>query len=168
VTVEIGQHKDTMMRNGITISLPGHRPILIKHLIFDFNGTLANNGILMSGAAERLEELSKYAQLHVLTSDTFETARGQLDGLPLAVQIVKTGKEKAQFVTSIGARYCAVIGNGTNDMAMFKRAALSVAVVGPEGLSAPLLQKATLVVLDVVDALELFANPQKLVATLRA
>jgi soluble P-type ATPase len=50
---------------------------------------------------------------------------------------------------------------------MMEVAGLSVAVVGPEGAAGALLGAADVVTRDIVDALDLLANPLRLKATLR-
>ena len=60
------------------------------------------------------------------------------------------------------------IGNGRNDVAMFKAATLSIAVVGPEGAAAVAVRSADVVCLNIHDALDLLMNPLRLKATLRS
>jgi len=61
-----------------------------------------------------------------------------------------------------------VVGNGLNDAGLLRRAALGIAVLGPEGLSRLALLAAEVVVGSVVDALDLLLKPHRLRATLRA
>ena len=52
---------------------PGQNPIEEGHLVLDFNGTLAVDGVLVSGVAERLRELALTPNglaIHVVTADT--------------------------------------------------------------------------------------------------
>jgi hypothetical protein len=50
---------------------------------------------------------------------------------------------------------------------MLERAALGIAVLGPEGLALSCLQAADVVVPDILAALDLLLFPRRLVATLR-
>ena len=50
---------------------------------------------------------------------------------------------------------------------MLERAALGIAVLGPEGVAGITLQKADVVVPDIRSALELLLYPKRLIATLR-
>lgn len=59
------------------------------------------------------------------------------------------------------------VGNGANDARMLERAALGIAVLGPEGLALSCLQAADVVVPDILAALDLLLFPRRLVATLR-
>jgi soluble P-type ATPase len=60
-----------------------------------------------------------------------------------------------------------VIGNGANDELVPHAAALSVAVIGPEGASAVALRAADVVSVSAVDALDLLLEPRALSATQR-
>jgi len=153
--------------HGIEVAIPGRRRIRVRHLVLDFNGTLAVDGKLAQGVGARIRRLATAVEVLVLTADTFGTARRVLDGLPVTVHVVRNGAEKRRFVASLGSEGVAVVGNGANDVPMFKAARLGVAVCGAEGVSASLLQAATIVVGDIRDALDLFLKPQRLAATLR-
>jgi soluble P-type ATPase len=107
-------------------------------------------------------------RITVATADTFGRAREALAGLPLNIRTVECGEEKAEIVRALGAEQVVAVGNGSNDVAMFKAAGFSVAVLGPEGTAAGLLTVADLVTPDVHVALDLLLHPRRLKATLRA
>lgn len=136
-------------------------------LVLDFSGTLARDGELMPGVAQRLETLARSLRLVVLTADTFGRARAQLAGLPVEVRIVGCGQEKVEFVRGCRPAQVIAIGNGRNDVPMMRAAGLSIAVIGPEAAAAELVRRADMVVTDVRDALDLVINPLRLKATLR-
>jgi P-type E1-E2 ATPase len=152
---------------GIEVIVPGRRRVRIRHVVFDFNGTLAADGKLARGVRMRITRLATSVDVVVLTADTFGTARRALRGLPAEVHVVRNGAEKRRVVTRLGCEGVVAVGNGSNDVAMFKAAALGVAVLGAEGAAAELLRAAAIVVRDVNDALDLFLEPRRLVATLR-
>jgi P-type E1-E2 ATPase len=152
---------------GIEVVMPGRRRIRIRHVVFDFNGTLAADGKLVRGVGVRITRLASSAEVVVLTADTFGTARRALRDLPVQVRIVRNGAEKRRIVTGLGGESVAAIGNGSNDVAMFKAAALGIAVIGAEGAAAELLDAAAIAVRDINDALDLLLKPRRLVATLR-
>jgi soluble P-type ATPase len=102
-----------------------------------------------------------------MTADTFGTARDALAGLPVAVSLITTGEAKARLIEELAPETVVVIGNGANDVAMVRRAALGIAVIGPEGAAGELLQAAGIVVRDIGDALDLLDNPLCVKATLR-
>ncbi|HBE95209.1 MAG TPA: ATPase P [Desulfovibrio sp.] len=155
----------------IRLDIPGFKYLEIKHLILDYNGTLALDGELLPGVAEVLRELAASVTLHVLTADTQGNCRERLAGLPVIVSVVASGEPEDQaklaYAMDLGPRVCACVGNGMNDRLVFERCGLSVAVLGPEGLSVQALDEADLVVGDVLAALNLFLHPLRLKASLR-
>ena len=157
-----------MPPEGIVVAPPGRATLHLRDAVFDFNGTLAVGGALVPGVSVRLRELARTLELHVLTADTFGTAATALRDLPLTLHRIETGADKKQFVLGRHARGVVAVGNGQNDVAMLSVATLGVAVLGPEGLVPELLTHAAILVRDINDALDLLANPAKLVATLRA
>lgn len=140
----------------------------LRELVLDFNGTLATDGVLRGNVAQRVRALSEQLRVSVLTADTFGTAEKALASLPVRVFQIDTGHDKAEFVNKLGPKNVVVIGNGRNDLAMTRLAALSIAVIGREGAAGELLREADVVVHDVVDALDLLLKPLRLRATLRA
>lgn len=154
----------------LTIEIPGRPTLMLEHVVFDFNGTLACDGILYDGVAERLVVLAEKLQLHVVTGDTFGKAAEQLAGLPCKLTVLpSSGQSEAKlaYVESLGRDRTATIGNGFNDRLMLNSACLSIAVLQNEGLASASLMAADIVVRHIVDAIELFLNPLRLVATLR-
>ena len=154
-------------QSNITISIPGREPIRLTHLVLDFTGTLSKDGRLLPGVAVRLRRLARRLRIVVATADTFGTAAKALADLPVEVRFVKTGADKARIVRQLGPETVVAIGNGRNDVLMFKIAALSIAVIGPEGAASELVRLAHIIVQDVDNALYLLANPLGIVATLR-
>jgi len=59
------------------------------------------------------------------------------------------------------------IGNGNNDCSMLEKSELGILVIGKEGASTKALLKSNLVVTDIKDAINLFLNEKRLIATLR-
>ena len=154
-------------QRGIVLVRPGTRDVRLDHLVLDFNGTIAGGGKLLPGVASRLRALARRLEVVVLTADTFGTARPALAKLPVAVVAARDGRDKKRFVAALDGAAVAV-GNGVNDAAMFRQAALSIAIIGPEGAAGTAVAAATIVVRDVRDALDLLLDPRRLTATLRA
>ena len=152
---------------GIDVSLPARRISRLRHLVCDFTGTLSRDGRLLPGVATRLRKLARKVSVLVVTADTFETARQALAGLPVEVHLVRTGRDKARLVAENGPQTVAAIGNGQNDVAMFRKVKLGIAVIGPEGCAAELLAVADIAVRDVRDGLDLLLHPLRIKATLR-
>lgn len=154
----------------ITIDISGRKQLQIEHLVLDFNGTLAVNGILIDGVKERLQELSGKLNVHVVTADTFGTVTNQLKGIACQVKILekeRQDKQKKIYIKQLGKKRCAAIGNGYNDWQMLKHAALSIATIQAEGASQQSLKYAIMVCNSINHALDLLLNPNRLVATLR-
>ena len=153
---------------GIEVAIPGRlTPLHIKRVVLDFNGTLAADGRLARGVASRIRRLAVSVEVVVITADTFGTARRALRSLPVTVRVIHGGAEKRRFLEARGRASIAAVGNGINDVPMFRVAALGIAVCGVEGAAAELLQVATVLVADVNSALDLLLRPRRLVATLR-
>lgn len=154
----------------IDIDIPGAAPLALAHLVLDHNGTLALDGALLPGVADALRELAGALDIHVVTADTFGSAREALGDLPLRLVVLPPGQQdeaKRRHVEQLGAGHCVAIGNGRNDRLMLASAALGIAVVQWEGAAVQTLLAADVVAADIVAALELLLHPSRLVATLR-
>jgi len=151
---------------GIVVELPGG-PRIFTNLVLDFTGTLARDGILLDGVAERLTALAERLTVTVMTADTCGTAAEQLAGLPIELRFIRDGSEKASAVTAMDGPTVVAIGNGRNDVAMLEPAGLAVAVIGPEGAAGALVRVADVVVRDIRDGLDLLLRPLRCKATLR-
>jgi len=154
----------------IDVTIPGYGRLALEHLVCDYNGTLARDGVLLDGVAAQLTALAASLTVHVVTGDTFGTALRSLQRLTCAVTLLPSeGQVQAKqvFVTKLGAAGVVAVGNGRNDRLMLEAAALSIAVIGDEGLAADAMQACDIVVRHVADAFALLENPQRLVASLR-
>lgn len=152
------------------IQVPGLETFRLDHLVLDFNGTLAKDGVLIDGVSDLLHELSRQISIHVITADTFGSVTQTMASIPCEVKIIESlqqDEQKGEFIKHLGADHVFAIGNGRNDKIMLKKAALSVAVIQQEGTYAPLLLEADVVCTSIIDALGLLAHPKRLIATLR-
>ena len=153
------------------VDIPGYGTLTIEHIVFDFNGTLAVDGRLIDGVGPLLEALPQDLTLHVLTADTFGTARAQMDSVNRAGLVFHskgTPAEKLAYVRSLGAAQVAAIGNGRNDGAMLEVAALGIVAINAEGAAMQTVLKADIVCANILDALNLFLEPRRILATLRS
>ena len=154
----------------LEVDIPGRGTFGIRHVVCDYNGTIAVDGHLMEGVADRIREIAEFAQVSVLTADTFGTVRTECDGLPVDVRVFARDDVsacKAAIVRELGAEGCVCIGNGSNDIAMFGEAAFSIAIVGKEGAYGKLLTCADVMVMNALDAFDLLLRTDRLRATLR-
>ncbi len=148
--------------------IPAVGTLQLEYLVLDLNGTLTDRGTLIDGVEERLHQLNGSLEIHLVTADTFGTAREIADRLGASLKSISRGAEKAAFVGDLGAASTVAIGNGRNDEAMLRAAALGIAVLGPEGAAARALLAADVVCRSITDALDLLIDGRALVATLRA
>jgi len=154
----------------LEIVIPGPPKLRLEHLVLDFNGTMACDGVLLEGVPSLLDALSKHLSIHVLTGDTFARAAEALAGLPCTVTILEPSDQaeaKLDFMQRLGPSRTVSIGNGGNDRLMLGAAALGIGVVQTEGASVEALNAAKVVAPHIHDALQLLLKPRRLVATLR-
>jgi len=154
----------------IRVEIPGRGQLLLAHLALDLNGTIAVDGELLPGVAERCQALKGMLAITLLTADTHGLAAATAQALGIALARVAPGDETAQkaaFVRRAGAEQVVAIGNGANDAAMLREAALGIAILGQEGLAAEALQAADIVAPSITAALDLLLVPARLRATLR-
>ncbi len=150
--------------------IPGHDNVKIENILIDFNGTLAVDGILHEGIADKLIALSKIVDIIVVTADTNGTAREQLDNLPVHIRSFdgkNVSEEKKDILRQLNPVRTAAIGNGFNDHKMIREARLSIGVLGEEGIYSSLFSFTDIVVRDINDALDLFLKPNRIIASLR-
>jgi soluble P-type ATPase len=155
----------------IEIDIPGYKNLKLTHLVLDFNGTLACDGTLLPGVADRLNALSEKLTVVILTADTFGKAAGELSGIPCSLTILPLAAQdagKRAVVERIGSDSTVCIGNGRNDNLMLKTAGLGIAVILEEGASGVTIAEADVVCTSIHSALDLLTNPLRLVATLRS
>ena len=155
----------------IELTIPGWGEVRVAHLVLDYNGTLAKDGILLPGVGPRLEELHRRGvSLHIITADTNGTVAAQCAALPVEVLVFDGGavaQEKAALVERLGAAETAAVGNGRNDVEMLRAAGLSLAVMGDEGAFTGALLVAHLACRTIEEALDLLLLPHRLKASLR-
>lgn len=154
----------------INISIPGWGNIEIENLVLDLNGTIATDGKIPLEVKEKINSLSNQVKIYILTVDTQGTASEESSDMD--VELLKVSGEdssevKLKVVESLDPSRTVAIGNGSNDHLILKEAALGVAVLGEEGISASAIKNADVIVKNISDALDLFLKPRRLIATLR-
>jgi soluble P-type ATPase len=152
----------------LTVQVNGRPVLRLEHLLLDVNGTVTDRGALLPGVRERLDALRGILRPLLLTADTYGTLDEISATLGARARRVENGSEKADVVEQLGAEHCVAIGNGANDEAMLRAAALGIAILGPEGASPRTLHAADLVCPCILVALDLLTEPRALVATLRS
>ena len=155
----------------IDIRIPGFGQVALEHLVLDFNGTLACDGVLSDGVRALLVRLSRDLEIHVVTADTHGNAAAACKGLPCRLVVLPEGDQdvsKRDYVRMLGTGRTACIGNGRNDRLMVREAAIGVCVIGEEGASAGTAAAAHVVCRGAGGALSLLVHTRRLVATLRS
>jgi P-type E1-E2 ATPase len=155
----------------IELTIPGRGELRIQHLVTDVNGTLAVDGQLIDGLVKRITALRDRISIKMITADTHGRQFSIDQQLDLtAVRLIpdrNEAEQKAEFVRGLGAENVVAIGQGANDAAMLKEAALGICVMSREGVAVETLLAADIVVPDIFAALELLEKPMRILATLR-
>ena len=151
----------------IAITIPGREKLQLTDAVFDVNGTIAVDGVLIAGVAERLQMLQEHLSLHILTAGTHGNISELERALDIPLHIISTGEDKARFVQQLGPEHVIAFGNGANDAAMLRLATIGVAVMAGEGVSLLALHAADALAHGPLDAIDLVLHSKRLIATLR-
>lgn len=154
----------------ISIAIPGRETVTISAVVLDYNGTIARDGVLLPGAAARIQKLTALADVYVLTADTYGTVAQQCQSLGVSLRTFPQAGAancKAAIVRELSGGVFAV-GNGFNDIPMLDAADLAIAVLEEEGLCTGLLSHADILVRSTEAALDLLLYPDRIRATLRS
>ena len=155
----------------IQLHISGRKEELrLEKLMLGFNGTLAIDGNILDGVEQRINALSEQLRVFVVTSDCHWAARQQLRNCSCEVHVVGQeglGQEKLTFLRMLGEDVTACIGNGMGDRYVLQAAALGVTVCLQEGTATAAAINSDIVCRDILDALDLFLNPLRIVTTLR-
>jgi len=154
----------------LLIVIPGREDINVKHVILDFNGTIAVDGKLIDGVATKINQLSQIVNFTVVTADTYGTVKSELSGVNC--KLVNLGqtdefKDKLEVLTSLGKDNTLCVGNGFNDRIVLKASILGISVLQDEGLSVEALMASDMVCKSIDDVFCCIENPQRIAASLR-
>lgn len=154
----------------IEINIPGRGSCQIRNIVFDYNGTLATDGDISDKTKKLLLRIKELVNIYIVTADTHGTVNQKCEGLGVTIRTFPQGDAamfKKSIVEELGAANTLCIGNGYNDIEMFKISALSIAIMDKEGCSGKLIGVADIVVASIADALDIIQNPKRITATLR-
>jgi soluble P-type ATPase len=154
----------------LELNIPGREAVQVEHLVLDYNGTMAVDGVPIDGCLERLRRLSASVEVHVITADTFGRVAEHLSEAGFTLEILPPGRQdeaKAAYVRTLGLKKTVAVGNGANDARMLKEVVLGIAVVQQEGAAVATVKNADAVFTHINDALDALLSPDRLVATLR-
>lgn len=154
----------------IQIQIPGFRNLDISNIVIDYNGTAAKDGIPLKGLKERLKDLSKDTDIHIITADTHGTVRQILRDYDCSVFVISgpdQALQKKNFIKKLNPETTIAIGNGFNDYLMLEQAALGIAVIMDEGCCTKTILNSDIVVKSINDGLDLIIKTKRLIAGLR-
>ena len=152
------------------IEIPNFNTLDIRHIVCDYNGTIAKDGIVLPNIKALFKQLEENYTIHVITADTFGSVKKQLEDTSVTVKVLESDdhtQEKSDYVRSLGASHCVAIGNGNNDKAMLTVAELGIAVMGTEGCAKDAFLSADILFGNIEEALEILMHEKRIVATLR-
>lgn len=155
----------------IEVKIPGYKNLNIENIVFDYNGTIAVDGVVSEDIKKELKDMSKYLNIHIVTADTYGNVKKQCQGLPVEVQTFpgdNAAVHKKEIVKKLGEQCTAAVGNGINDVEMFKISALAVAVIEEEGCAAQAIMNSHIAVKSIKDLFHMFMKKNRIKATLRA
>lgn len=154
----------------IELNIPGRAVLKIEHLVSDVNGTLAVDGVLIEGVAERIAKLRDKVTIHLLTADTHGRQAVINKQLNLIATKLTPGGEQAQkrdYVNKLGTDLVIAVGQGANDAGMLEAAAIGICVMSAEGVARETLLAADLVAPDIRTVFDLLEKPIRIAASLR-
>jgi soluble P-type ATPase len=159
----------------IRLMVPGFGPLEIRRVVTDYTGTHSFKGVVRRSVRMRLARLARLVEVHVLTVDTFGTARRELARVPAALHFLnddrRNDKEKQRFVLKHQPKHVAAFGNGTIDRLLLRTVrdagGLAVAVDNGEGCAIEAILNANILVHGSEQALDLLLEPNSCKATLR-
>jgi len=153
----------------ITMERPGQEPLRIEYILIDFEGTLAVDRRVDPKAKDKMNLLSRRTKIYVLAQGQDQVAEEVLKKVTVEVVHLKEGESsqgKLNLLNELGSQRTVAIGNGLDDVAMVENAGLGICVISREGTASEMLEKADLVVANILDALDFLLKPMRQQATL--
>jgi soluble P-type ATPase len=152
----------------MTYDIPGQGQIEIKTIILDLNGTLSVAGFVPNGVKERLDQLKTMGfKVIFFTGNTRNDADGLATNLGIEWKLAKDAASKRSLALELEPETCASIGNGLIDLEVMKVVKLRIATLQAEGVHVQTMLNSDIIVPNINDALDLFIDEQRLIATMR-
>lgn len=152
----------------MTYDIPGQESLELKTIILDLNGTLSVAGTVPEGVKKRLDQLkAKGFQILFFTGNTRNDADDLAADLGIEWKLAKNAEDKRNLALELEPDTCASIGNGLIDLELMKAVKLRIVTLQAEGVHIQTLLNSDIVVPTINDALDLFLDEQRLIATLR-
>jgi soluble P-type ATPase len=153
----------------ITIQRPGQSPIEIEYLLIDYEGTLASDGRVHPKSKDKINLLAKRISVYILAKSEQEKVEERLRKVKAEILFFTEGEasgEKLDFLRRLDPEKTVAIGNGVDDAPMLEEAGFSICVIGKEGTSVETLNRADMVVTDILSGLDFLLKPLRQKATL--
>jgi soluble P-type ATPase len=153
----------------ILIQRSGQEPLEIDFILLDFEGTLVSDRRIHPKAKDKINLLSKRTKIYILATGEKERLEEVLIKVKAEIIYLKEGEasqRKLDLLRQLGAARTLAIGNGVDDAPMIEEARLGICIIGKEGASAEAIQKADVVVTNILDALDFLLKPLRQKATL--
>jgi len=147
--------------------IPNDKTIEINNIVLDLNGTLTIGGVLAEGVKERIDKLKDHFTFFLFSGDTRGNGKRIADELGINFVRAGTGEEKKKQLMKLDPNRCVSIGNGLIDLEITKLAKLGIVTLQAEGVHIQTLLAADIVFPNINDALDLFIDEKRLIATLR-
>lgn len=152
----------------MTLDIPGQGTLTIETIIFDLNGTLAIGGELVKGVEDKLLKLKQAGfKLILFSGDSRGNAPELAQRTGMTLINVTNGQDKLKETLKLNPQTCASIGNGLIDKPMMQAVRLAIVTLQAEGVHTETLSQSDLVVPTVNDAIDLFLDTYRLIASLR-
>ena len=153
----------------IFIERPDQGNLEIDFILIDFEGTLASDRRVHPKAKDKINLLSKRAKIYILTQEGKEQVIEVLR--KVKAEIIHFAERdvsarKLDLLRQLDANRVVAIGNGRDDASMIEEAAFGICVISREGTAAETIQKADVVVSNILDALDFLLKPLRQKATL--
>lgn len=154
----------------IKYNIPGKEEIEIENIILDYNGTIAVDGILIDGVRDKIDILKDFLNIYIVTADTYGSVKKQCSNLPVEILTFpkeNAGLEKEKIIENLNPHKTIAVGNGFNDIKMFKKSILSIAIIEAEGCSSELILNSDIICKSIIDAFNIILDKNKVIANLR-
>ncbi|MBD3342089.1 MAG: HAD family hydrolase [Candidatus Lokiarchaeota archaeon] len=154
------------------INIPNLGDITIKNIIFDINGTLQFKGKIDANLVLRFQDLKKYYNIYLVSSDTRGNLREiakklEVDFIKINASSINDAESKLAELDRLGPEITVAVGNGNNDVMMLKNAVIGICIMGAEGASSKCLLNSDVVFHDPISAIDFLLDEKMMIATLR-
>ena len=153
----------------ISIERPGQNNLEIEFILIDFEGTLASDRRVHPKAKDKINLLSKRAQIFILTKGEKEQVEERLRKVKAEITYLAeagSSQQKLDLLRRLGATRTVAIGNGADDTLMIEEASLGIGIMSKEGAFSETMKKADLVFMNILDALDFLLKPLRQKTTL--